>query len=437
MKVALVDVEGPGAVWNKDQAGSFGTRIQSGHSIFSKFIDTLKRTGIRLPVLYLAYANAILRGQGHVTTHHICDFPKDADLVIVPSSIVDCENELAFADRVKRESHATVGALGAFASVNSQYYLRSFDFVIVGEPENALLQIARGEGTEQLRGAIKSELVGDLDSLPFPDWTGFPVDRYRYYPTLSEKPFLTILSSRGCPYHCSYCPYIVLQGTTFRKRSVSNVVEEIQRDVNTYGVEGLLFRDPVFTLDKQRVIHISREILRRRISIRWCCETRADCLDKPLVDEMCQAGMKAINLGVESPNEAILQNASRKTVGLKHQEEMIDYLEGRGVKVVAFYILGFPDDTEETVRATIEYAKRLNTTLAQFTILTPYPGTKYYDQVRDLITTSNWASFDGYTPVVRNRSLTAEELLRLKEKAFCSYYLRSSWMFRKALKAIS
>jgi radical SAM superfamily enzyme YgiQ (UPF0313 family) len=335
------------------------------------------------------------------------------------------------------ESHAIVGALGAFASVNPQYYLRSFDFVIAGEPEKALIQIARGEEPEQLRGVIKSELVEDLDSLPFPDWTMFPIDKYRYYPTLSGKPFLTILSSRGCPYRCSYCPYIVLQGTTFRRRSVSNVVEEIQQDVNSYGIKSLLFRDPVFTLDKQRVVQISREILRRGISIRWCCETRADCLDKPLVDEMCQAGMKAINLGVESPNEAVLLNASRKPVGLKHQEEIIDYLEARGVKVVAFYILGFPDDTEETVRTTIEYAKRLNTTLAQFTILTPYPGTKYFDQVKDLITTSNWMSFDGYTPVVRNRSLSADRLLSLKEKAFCSYYLRPSWMFRKALKAIS
>ena len=438
LRVALVDLESERSGWNKDQAGSFGTRIGTGASIFSKLLDRFKRTGIRLPVLYLAYANAILRREGHEVTHHLNDFPKDAQLVLIPSSIVDCKWELDFARRVKKESNATVGALGAFSSVKPEYYLHCFDFVVVGEPEDALIRIARKEQElSELRGIVKSEPIKDLDSLPFPDWTGFPVEEYRYFPTLTERPFITMVSSRGCPYDCTYCPYIVLQGSTFRKRSAVNVVQEIAQNISNYGIKGLLFRDPLFTLDKQRVSEICKEIVRRGVSIKWCCETRVDCLDESLIDEMRNSGMRAINLGVESANPEILRSASRKPATLEYQERIVNYLEDSGVKVVAFYILGFPGDTKETIDATIEYAKKLNTSIAQFTILTPYPGTKYYDQVRDQITTSDWTCFNGYTPVVKTENLDVEQLLAAKQQAFSRYYLRRSWILRKSWKAIS
>jgi len=350
----------------------------------------------------------------------------DCDLVIIPSSIVDYKSEIKTARSIKHQTKAKVGFIGPFASAKPDLFLPYCDFVILGEPEEAAVKISQDKIPE---GVVKSDPIEDLDSLPFPYWDIFPINKFSYFPSIKAKPFLTILSSRGCSLPCGYyCPYPFTQGTKWRSRSVTNVIKEIEYLKERYHVKGLMFRDPIFTFDKDRAKRIAQELIIRNINIQWGCETHLDYLDVDLLRVMYESGLRSIEVGIESMDGEGLNRIKRRAIDIDHKERILSYCREIGIKVSAFYILGLPDDTEESIENSIDYAKRLNTSGAQFTILTPYPGTRFYKDIKERINGNDWKDFNGYTPVFRHNSLTEEHILRLKERAFTSYYFRVKWI---------
>jgi radical SAM superfamily enzyme YgiQ (UPF0313 family) len=198
-------------------------------------------------------------------------------------------------------------------------------------------------------------------------------------------------------------------------------------------MRAMLFRDPIFTLDRERTADIAEGILKRGYKIRWACETRLDKVDRQLLRLMHSAGLRVMNVGIESVSEEVIRRASRKPVAMDQQEEMIRFCDEIGIRVTAFYMFGMPDDTRQSLTDTIRYSKRLNTHVAQFFVFTPFPGTEYYEMVKDDILEKDWERFDCYTPVFRHNNLSREDILELKERAFVSYYYRPQW----ALKFIS
>lgn len=435
MRVALVETRGQGFAVNKDQAGSFGTSTDAGSGLFGYVANKIKRHGIRTPAIFIAYMSSLLAREGHDVTFYD-RFPDEShDLVIIMSSIVDYKNEIDLARQIKASSKAKVGFIGAFATVRPDIFLAAGDFVIAGEPEDATIKLSRG--LVQPKGVIASDLVKDLDSLPFPRWDDHPIDEYSYFPLLKKKPFLTMMSSRGCPYDCHYCPYMVVQTSLWRKRSPKNVVDELEYLANNYGIRSVTFRDAMFTVDMDRTREICQEIIRRNLDLEWDCETRTDRLDEPLIDLMHQAGLRGIEIGVEAYDLALLKDMNRKPPTHELQERIINYCEDHGVKVGAFYVLGIPGSDKNSIQQTIEYAKQLNTSLAQFTIATPYPGTKMHDQVKDDILNEDWEKYTAYTPLLRSSQYTPEELLRYKESAFRQYYLRWRWISKRMMGVLA
>lgn len=172
-------------------------------------------------------------------------------------------------------------------------------------------------------------------------------------------------------------------------------------------------------------------MVKNNLDFKWACETHFEYLDKDLIDDLYDAGLRSINMGIESYDEYVLKKATRKFAAKEHQEAMIRYCDHKGIKVSAFYILGLPDGTIETATKTIEYAKKLNTFLAQFFICTPpFPGTEFYDQIKDRVFENDWEKFDSFTSVFEHKNLKTEELLSLKEKTFVSYYFRPKWILK-------
>lgn len=426
MKITLLNIKAKNKYCsNKDVSGGYGTSTKIGDSFFARLLESKKKSGVKIPVLTFAYLASILRKQGHAVEYRE-DIPgTDSDIVVIYSSIIDYKNEVAAIVKIKNSTNAIVGVVGAFTSAKPDIY-HDADFVVIGEPENFFMNLTK---KTKLKGIIRSETILDLDKLPFPDWDGFPIQSFSYKPALAKTPFLTMQSSRGCPYSCSfYCPYTVIQGTKYRKRLSTKVVDEIEYLVNKYKIKSLQFRDPLFSLDRSRIIEIAKEIGNRKIDIEWLCETRLDLLDKELIDIMFSAGLRVINVGIESYSSAILNMSRRKPIKIAYQEEIIKYCKKKGIKVIAFYIFGLTNDTKATIIQTIRYAKKLNTYLAQFTISTPYPGTGFYEEMKDRITDDEFEHFDINHLVFRHENLTPGELNSLKEKAFISYYYRPTWI---------
>jgi anaerobic magnesium-protoporphyrin IX monomethyl ester cyclase len=436
MRVALVETRGEKLAVNKDQAGSFGTATDAGDGLFGSLANRIKRNGIRTPAIFIAYMSALLARDGHEVTFYDRIPDGDSDIVIMMSSIVDYKNEVKLAQEIKSSSNAKIGFVGAFATVRPDIFLGAGDFVIAGEPEDATMRLSRN--LVEPKGVIKSNLLTDLDSIPFPRWDDHPIGEYSYYPMLKRKPFLTMMSSRGCPYDCHYCPYMVLQTPLWRKRPPVNVVDEMEYLVNNYGIKSITFRDAMLTVDMERTRQICEEIIRRDLDIEWDCETRVDRLDEPLIDLMHEAGLRGIEIGVEAFDIALLRKMNRKPPAHDMQERIINYCEDHGVKVGAFYVLGIPGSTRESNLQTIEYAKHLNTSLAQFTIATPYPGTKMYEQVKnEIMLTEDWEKYSAYKPLIKSDEFTPDELLRLKESAFRQYYLRWKWISKRMMGLIA
>lgn len=423
MKITLLNIQEPGD--NKDYNGGFGTTWQIGSSFLSRILQKMRSKGEYFPIVSYGYLASILKQNGHKVEFLENEIPKNSDLILLHASPIRHKKEMEFLKKIKETTNAHIGIVGPFASVKPELFEKLSDFIIQGEPEEVISTIKDGELP---KGIVKSEPVKDLDTLPFPDWSIFPVDKFCQKHIMNKTPFLIILSSRGCLYNCPYCPYKVFG--LWRVRDPIKVVDEIEYLQKNYGVKSLMFRDPMFSLEPEITKTMANEIIKRGIKIEWGCETRLDKLDENFLDLLYESGLRAIKVGIESTNHDILKRAGRKPIDADHTERIVKYCDRKGIKVVAFYILGLPDDTKESIESTIKYAKGLNTDFANFTICTPIPGTKFFEEMKDSLTTDNWEDYDNFHVVFKHKNLTKEQLLKLQEKAIVGYYFRLRYILK-------
>jgi len=164
-----------------------------------------------------------------------------------------------------------------------------------------------------------------------------------------------------------------------------------------------------------------------KINCQFQCETRLDCLDEELIRELHAVGLRGMNVGIESPTDDVLAKNARKPIGKSHQEAMIRFAERLGVKVNCFYILGYPQDTEESIRRTIRYAQRVNSFNATFFVYTPLPGTDGYAALKDRVC-CNWEELDGFSLAYKHDFLTRAQVARLIGDAYTGYYFRPAYL---------
>ena len=411
----------------------------------------LKAVGLHFPPLGLLSLAAYLEREGyHPEVKDLCvdreskgDIRfRDYDLVGIGTDTTRFYNALKIAKRARGEGCIVIMG-GPHPCFVDEEVLNTgrVDFVVHGEGEVTLhellgeLQNERGDfshikGISFVRnGHIvrtpRREFIQDLDQLPLPARHLIDMDDYRKT-KFGDRDITPVISSRGCPSNCSFCSSSTFFGRKWRSRSVSSILQEIEELVHRYGFNAIAFVDDNFTLSPEKVMELSEGIIERKFDIWWWNFSRADTIVKnePMLRKMRMAGAKTIYIGVESPHRQSLEEfGKRSDIGMA--ERAVEVLKRNGFEIFASYILGGLGETPEAVNETIRWAKKLDTNVAQFSILTPYPGTALYEKVKGRLFRRPWTFYDAQHLVFKHDHISFVRLQWLLLKANLLYYMRS------------
>ena len=434
MKVLLLDVYIPNAKYRicKDTNGSYGTANDYGDSIFPKLLSKIAKNTNFWPPMYLMYVGSVLRNQGHDIYYlNNIDDVDAYDCIIMSSSIVCHESELSEIKKIKDRSKIIV--VGSFATNSSKNYLDLGVKIIFGEPEFYFLRNELSQILEKKNNQTFNSILTDnqnIDDLPVPCWD-IVIDRLLFSGGLTKRTCIPIMSERGCPYSCfNYCTYPLAQGRVPRSRTPKAIVEEIKYWNDEYGVNEFVFRDPVFSIDRERTLSLANMIIDQKLDLKLTIETHLNNLDYDLIKLLKKAGVFIIRVGIESANDDVIKDAKRFSIKKSKEKEKVEMIRSFGIKVIGMYILGFETDTKESCLRTIKYAKELNTYIAVFSVFTPYPGTPIYLKFKEKITTNKYEDFNQWRLVFEHANITPKEIRELLDHAFTSYYLSIRW-FKK------
>jgi radical SAM superfamily enzyme YgiQ (UPF0313 family) len=218
------------------------------------------------------------------------------------------------------------------------------------------------------------------------------------------------------------------QGRKLRLKSPKKVVEEMIYFFHKLNVKNYIFRDPVFSIDRKHTILLCEEIIKSKIKFNIAIETHLKNIDNELANIFLRCGIKLVYVGIESADEEVKESANRWSDENDVQIEKINYLEKIGIKVKTMYIIGFPEETEEKFLKTVDYAIKLNSSYAQFSVFTPYPGTPVYKEYEKKITAKKFEDFNQWKLVFKHKHFTESSVRYLLDLAYKKYYLRFSWI---------
>lgn len=299
------------------------------------------------------------------------------------------------------------------------------DYVILGEGENFLSSLVDRISTPKP--------VDSLDSIPYPAYHLLPMHRYRPHPPHGKYGrWIPMLTSRGCPYSCSFCSKEVF-GTKYRHMSPSRIVEEIMYYISRFGIKEVCFYDDVFTMNESHILDLLK--LLGPLGIKWSCETRVNLVNEQLLKYMKKAGCYSISYGLESGSQSILNEVS-KGVTVEQNRKAIELTHSSGIETVGYFMIGSPGELAMDITSTIDFAKSIPLDYAQFAIATPLPGSKLYKDWSKTHTIPSWEKFryeGGLDTPVCSDVLDRSELSSLSSLAYRQFYVRFSYIWNKLL----
>ncbi len=327
---------------------------------------------------------------------------------------------------------------------------KEIDFVITGEGEETFVElvknIERPENYSSIKGLAYKDGDGikinpprpfmeDLDRLPFPSWDFIPPDKYTKMPhgSLARRyPVAPIVSSRGCPFDCSFCGSESVWKRKWRARSPKNIVDEIEMLRDRYGVNEIHFEDDNFTLDRKRAIGVCEEIIKRGLDISWSCPNgvRVDNIDRELLRLMKRSGCYSLVFGIESGHKKILEKVNKR-ISLDAIERAVRMTVEEGIKATGFFIIGLPGETRESILSTITFSKKLPLDRAQFGLFAPLPGSRDYELwlEKERPDEIDWDRFNFYNVIFKLDDLSEDDIKSFQKKAFREFYFRPRVVF--------
>jgi radical SAM superfamily enzyme YgiQ (UPF0313 family) len=366
------------------------------------------------------------------------------DYVVIEIISSTLSNDLRVATLAKKEGAVTIGVGPHVTELPRETLLgcQDLDFVMRGEMEittkelidhceQGVVDFSQIKGIGYLdKGVVvlteDRPFVEDLNSLPVPAFHLLPLHKYRR-PFLGK--YIFIVTSRGCPFPCTFCRQIVMFKGIFRQKSPARVVEEI-KELIKYEVTNYLLHADTFTVNKAWVLELCDLIQRENLNIRWACNTHIKSIDREIARAMKGAGCWMIAPGIESGSQEILNNI-KKGVTLDQIRETINMLHEEGLEIWAYFVFGFPGETKETIKQSIRFSKELPIDIAHFGIGAPYPGTEFYNMCKKngWLKSEKWEDFDqNYSAIVEYPNLISNEISSALRKAYISFYLRPRQM---------
>jgi len=342
------------------------------------------------------------------------------------------------------------------------------DYAAIGEGERTINQLASGVEPHLVEGlvywkdgkAVRSKPIDksliatkemyklrigdqtrdfkiDIDDFGQPDWESIDPRSYPPVPhgmIAKGYPLAPIITTRGCPYSCTFCSAPITAGKRMRYRDPQKVVDEIEMLVNEYGVKEVQIEDDNFTLTRSHVVDVCNEIIKRKIKIFWSLPNgvRIDKLDYELLRLMKKSGCWMMSLGIESGSQRIL-DLIKKRLSKDVVKETVQDIRDAGIEAVGFFIIGFPTETKEEILETINFACSLPLNRAQFGKATPLPGTElYYIWLEKYAKNEkiDWKTFNYYQFYADWSECTAREISKLQTKAVFKFYCSQFRLFK-------
>ncbi len=408
------------------------------------------------PPLGLAYLASALRQKGfhdiRIIDANILQIQNDTlmkqlkeekpDIIGLHLNVVLGRGGVELGNRIRKEIDCLICIGGPLVSSNPLEMLAAAaaDIAVIGEGEITFAEICKGTPLQDISGLVYKDgagvhatplrpLIENIDEIPFPAYDLLPPLRL-YKSRARRKPVGAILTSRGCPYLCTYCNASVF-GKRFRARSPENVLQEIDLLVNDYGIRQLDILDDNFTLNIKRADRILDLLLERKykLVINLQNGVRPDRIDEALIRKMKEVGVFKVGIGIESGDKDTLARI-HKSLDLDKVVPVIRWFKKQGIVTYGFFMIGFADDTKESIEKTIAFAKQCDPTIVNFSLLMPFPGTAMHAELkaRGLLKDESQLFYETgfFSPTLYHRCLylTEEKLFAYQRKAYREFNFR-------------
>jgi anaerobic magnesium-protoporphyrin IX monomethyl ester cyclase len=372
-------------------------------------------------------------------------------LVGITTSFFSSKQVMDLARRIRNETNAKIVLGGPYATVNFKELLMQSDAdaIVLDEGEESIAELAdlyeKGADISQVKGValrrdgkiVKNALRpvnDDLDSLPFPAFHLFDLKKYRANPKHYKRlPILPMITGRGCIYgRCDFC----YQPRRYGKRqSPSRVVEEIKHFQMLYGIKEIRFWDDVFLYDRKWVFEFCDLLDKERLDITWGCNGRVDLADKEMLQRASRSGCWQVLYGIESANLNLLRSVHKGTT-LRQAVDAVRWTKEAGMEVRISCILGLPEETPDLTDQTISFAYSLDPDVLQFSLFTPYPGTRSYDDLKgSKRLESDISKYSELYPVLLPKGYhDRKELMNKFRRAYSGFYMAPSYLIGRLLK---
>lgn len=421
-----------------------------------------------LPPLGLAYIAAVLEQNGFEVD--ILDMPalkigiedlpnylrnNDYSLCGLSCNLFNLKSGIKIARLIKeinpKAKIVVGGRCNSFSPEIIFKYGPDFDIIVRGEGEETVVNLCKmlRDGKENFytlpgiafrdNGKINTNSQPpyiNLDKLPFPARNLLPNKYYRMHPPFGIYPPITIMeTSRGCVYNCKFCNL----PQPIRERAVSNIMEEIKELIIKLRIREIHFVDPNFTYNQNRIMQLCNRLLEEKISVKWTCKTRVDLVSKSLLESMSKAGCYMISYGVESGSQEIL-NDLNKDITIDQTVEAFNLTKNAKIRTIAYVLLGSPNENENTVRDTVELAKKINPDFVLYGELLPDPSSSLVKQALRENNLSYEDIADFYIAgkdIFKEKSVTGiakSDIDRWMSYANKSFYIRISYIFQRLRK---